>query len=277
MVVRCFQKGGAAMTTGRSPNYPSFPLSEALERLKRLYSGIHTRAAEREVVAQNLGYKGLSGPSLSLIATLRRYGLLLPEGKGRLRVSDRAVSIMELSRGATERAAAVKDAAFESALFSQLYADFGESLPKDETLKHYLIKKGFLPKAADEIIRIYRDNIELVREETEAYSDPMTASANASIARAPAALVTRPSGLAGLEMMERIVPEGSKVLRLNVGRDVEAHIVFNGPVTQEAIDKLAKLLEIQKDTFPTQAELDSPSDSKAEREGLDTSRGLPSL
>jgi hypothetical protein len=28
-------------------------------------------------------------------------------------------------------------------------------------------------------------------------------------------------------------------------------------VTQEAIDKLAKLLELQKDTFPTQAELAS--------------------
>jgi hypothetical protein len=46
-------------------------------------------------------------------------------------------------------------------------------------------------------------------------------------------------------------------MRFNILRDSEAQVIFTGAVTQEGIDRLAKLLELQKDTFPSQAELDS--------------------
>jgi len=51
--------------------------------------------------------------------------------------------------------------------------------------------------------------------------------------------------------------EQGKQLRFNISRNSEAHVIFSGPVTQEAIDKLAKLLELQKDTFPTKEELET--------------------
>jgi hypothetical protein len=251
------------MTTGRSPNYPSLTLAEALERLKPLYDSIHTRPAEKEIIAQNLGYKGINGRSLTLIATLRRYGLLVQEGKGLLRISQRAVSILELGRGDEERLTAFKDAAFDPVLFSQLYNDFGERLPKDENLKHYLIKKEFLPKAAEEIIRVYRANLELVNEEGQAHNaamTPHTAGPQHSVARAERERneIDRSflsKAAADLAVLGAAVPGSGKQLRFNISRDSEAQVIFTGPVTQEAIEKLAALLQLQKDTFPTQEEL----------------------
>jgi hypothetical protein len=259
MVLRCLPKGGELMAKGRSPNYPSITLAESVERLKPLYDSIHTRRATRELIAQNLGYKGLNGRSLTLIATLRRYGLLEQEKKGELHVGERAVSIMELSKGNSERAKAFKDAAFEPLLFSHLRDDFGETLPKDETLKHYLIKKEFLPNAAEEIIRVYRANLELVKEEEAAYDALMSTQRTGpqhSIARSEIerAVMNRAS------VQETLLSEGadaSKQLRFNISRDSEAQVIFRGPVTQEAIEKLAALLELQKDTFPKQVELDA--------------------
>lgn len=55
---------------------------------------------------------------------------------------------------------------------------------------------------------------------------------------------------------------GAKRLRFNISRNSEAQVIFTGEVTQEAIEKLAALLALQKDTFPTQAELD---ESETER------------
>ena len=39
-------------------------------------------------------------------------------------------------------------------------------------------------------------------------------------------------------------------------RKCEARVILTGTVTQEAIAKLCAVLELSKDTFPTQAELD---------------------
>jgi hypothetical protein len=52
------------------------------------------------------------------------------------------------------------------------------------------------------------------------------------------------------------VPGSGRILRFSIARDSEAQIVFSGPITQEAIEKLSALLELQKDTFPTKSELE---------------------
>jgi hypothetical protein len=56
----------------------------------------------------------------------------------------------------------------------------------------------------------------------------------------------------------------SKYLRVNISRDTEALIVFNEPVTQEGIEKLAALLDLQKDTFPTKAGMLTAVDAAAD-------------
>jgi len=158
---------------GRSPNYPQLTLRDAVEKVRKVYQAEHTYKANKEVVAKDLGYNSLNGSSLTLIGALKRYGLLEAEGDG-FRVSDDAVAILELSENDSERIAALKRAAFTSPLFAELHEIYGDRLPSDVNLRHDLIKRKFLPKAADEVVRIYRDNLELVTQFSPEYNAPQT-------------------------------------------------------------------------------------------------------
>jgi hypothetical protein len=51
---------------------------------------------------------------------------------------------------------------------------------------------------------------------------------------------------------------GESVLAFKISRDSEARVIFSGQVTQEAIGKLTALLDLSKDSYPTQAELQPP-------------------
>lgn len=258
------------MAKGRSPNYPSLTLAEAVERLRKVYEGVHTYPTPKEVIAENMGYSSMSGRALTLLGTMRRYGLLDSEGGGLLKITALAVSILELPAGSSERQRAFEQAAFTPVLFSELHAEFPDKLPNDAMLRHHLIKKGFMPKASDEIIRVYKANVELVEEEGREYNPQMPTTETRPT---PIATTQRDSSRAQMRAFATKteadmyalgipVPESGKTLRLNISRGVEAQIVFYGDVTQEAIDRLARLLEIQKDTFPTEAELKANENQK---------------
>jgi hypothetical protein len=163
------------MAKSRSPNYPSITLEAALAKIKKVYDAEHTHPAAREVVAKALGYNTLNGTSLSFLAALTRYGLLEKAGKDGLKVSADAVTALELDEGHPLRAEALGRLAFTPALFAELREKFGKELPSDVNLRHYLIQqKAFLPKAADEVIRVYKENLELVSVDEEEYDEDGT-------------------------------------------------------------------------------------------------------
>jgi hypothetical protein len=203
-----------------------------------------------------------------MIAALTSYGLFVKEGKGYLRVSDRTVSMIELDKGSQERAEAFKAAAFEPNIFGQIHADFGETLPKEGGFKHYLIKKGFLPTAADEIIRVYQDNRGLVNEEVEAYDAPMSTPSGQINVRHREGGVRATDTREAENLFES--PANGRELRFNISRGTGAIVIFTGgDVTQEAIDKLSRMLELQKDTFPTQDDLQTLEDYAASKISLE--------
>jgi|SRR5262249_8994476 len=49
--------------------------------------------------------------------------------------------------------------------------------------------------------------------------------------------------------------EGETELKFNISQNSKARIVFSGQVTQEAIELLAKMLDLQKLTFPKEVDL----------------------
>ena len=86
------------MARHRSPNCPTLPFADAIEKGRKVYEKEHTHPAAKLIVAQDLGYKGLSGPSLALLGALRQYGIL--EGTGEaLRVSKDALAYYEMDDG----------------------------------------------------------------------------------------------------------------------------------------------------------------------------------
>ena len=59
-------------------------LKEALENIKLVYAKDYLNKVPKAVMAAHMGYKGLSGASLPILAALNQYGLL--DGRGEMRL-----------------------------------------------------------------------------------------------------------------------------------------------------------------------------------------------
>jgi len=245
----------------RSPRAPQISLQEALIKVKAVYEKEHTHKANREVIATDMGYRGLSGSSATAIASLRQFGLL--EGAGEsMRVSDDATVILELPAGEPERVEALRRAAFAPPLFAELNEAFGSKLPSDENLRLYLVKKGFNRDTANNLIRIYRDTLSLVKDETQGYDD----DANTDLASIETTSDMSSQPTAALMLQRSLSPMALAVtedMNYRLTDTCRVRVLFEGTVTQAAITKLMDYLELAKDAYPGKA---SPEAIKENRE-----------
>lgn len=156
------------MAKVRSPIYPSIGLREAIDRVRLVYDADYTNRVPREVIAQHMGYSGLSGKSLGVLSALGKYGLL--EGRGdETRVSALAVAILAHEIGSSERVEGLKQAASMPDLFRDLDERSQGGRGSDAALRAWLQTEGFIPAAADAAIRSYRETKKLVEEESRLY------------------------------------------------------------------------------------------------------------
>ena len=157
------------MARARSPEYPAISLKEAVERVKMIYDNDYQNRVPKAVIAEHMGYKGLSGASLPVISALAKFGLL--EGRGdETRVSDLAVAIIAHEPGAPERMAALVEAAKNADLFAELDIRFPDGKASDQAIRSYLLTNKFIPSAADAAIRAYRDTKQFVEGESKGYN-----------------------------------------------------------------------------------------------------------
>jgi len=142
-------------------------------------------------------------------------------------------------------------------LFAELQATYEDNLPSDDNLRHLLIKKQFLPKAASDVIRIYRDNLELVTQQRVGYNNSsndrmMEFPINTQIEQSMHQNSTR--DLSFTKPFDRasnpVLQKESQDLIFRLSPESDVRIVFNGNVTQDDIDTLWEMLKIQKRTFP---------------------------
>jgi hypothetical protein len=160
------------MANTRSPNYPAIGLREAVESVGRLYQKERRTAVPADVAAGAMGYKGLSGPSRSRLAALKKYGLI-EESKGQVRVSDLAVNILEWSEGDEMYQKCVWEAANEPDLFRELYQTHLHA--SDDALRAYLVaQKGFSHRGAKQFIQAFRETISFAKlRESDYPSQPL--------------------------------------------------------------------------------------------------------
>jgi hypothetical protein len=159
------------MAKTRSPEYPAIGLKEAIDRVKLVYEKDYQNQLPKKVIAEHMGYKGLSGTSLTVLAALSKYGLL--EGRGdETRVSDLALAIIAHPTGAPERIEALRKAALSPELFSELDEKFPNGKASDSAIRSYLLTEKFIPEAADTAIRSYRETKQLVEAESVGYAPP---------------------------------------------------------------------------------------------------------
>jgi len=258
----------------RSPNYPKINLETAVNKVDLVYKAEHTHPADREVVARDLNYTSLNGASLTTIGALNSYGLLETVGD-QLKVSEDTVTILELPKGHPERITALLRRANAPKLFAELQQEFGDSLPSDVNLRHSLIKRKFLPKGADEAIRVYRETKSFVNAEAREYSGSDAGEPEGQFKPAGETPVQPPhvgpkehSFGTGTEIpvdpskIRLFTGDGRPIggrktteLAFKLSRGSEAKVTIYGDASQEAIQKLRALLELQEDTFPTNEEI----------------------
>jgi hypothetical protein len=239
----------------RSPNYPRLSLEGAIERIEKLYKKERTHKTSREAVAEGLGYTSLNGASLGIISTLRQYGLLEEDDDG-LRVSEDAVALVMLPAGDPERVAALQKVAVAPRLFAELRETYGETLPSDVSLRYALVKKRFTEKAANEVIRAYRDTLELVSEEAGEYTDAGVENQQEVEPPMEHGTVNRREPAPQVYGGGVGVDDTARVMQFQLPGDSTARIELLGDVTQEAIDMLTAILNAQKLVFPKADQLE---------------------
>lgn len=251
------------MAGDRSPNYPIISLADAVGRVQLIYEKERQHPADKLVVAKALGYGSLNGLSRSIVSALVKFGLLT-ETKDQLKVSMEALDILLHSAGEPERVAAIQRAAYMPPLFSELRATFDNSLPSDENLRAFLVKKGFNPNTVSNVIRAYRDTVLFANQET-------AQGPEAREAREPEAAA--PTKLPGTITMFPATPLPARdelELAFNLAPNCHAKIVLTGEVTRAAIEKLQAFLSLSMDTFPTAATAPATDDAlEAVEAGLD--------
>jgi hypothetical protein len=165
----CGQMEESAMARARSPEYPAVSLKEAIDRVKMVYDKDYQNRVPKKVIAEHMGYKGLSGASLPMLSALSKYGLL--EGRGdETRVSDLAVALIAHAPGTPERMDALKQASAMPELFAELDERFPDGKVSDQAIRSYLLTSKFIPSAADAVIRSYRDTKQFVQMEAAGYN-----------------------------------------------------------------------------------------------------------
>jgi hypothetical protein len=227
------------MSNQRSPNCTQISFLEAIEKGRLVYSKEYTHPAARVVVAQSLGYSGINGRSLSVIGALRQYGIL--EGTGdEQRISDDAVSYYVLDEG-PDRQAAMMRMMFNPPFFAQIQSEFGSSLPSESNLKHYLMKQGFLPEAAENVIKVYRENMRLVDEMPPRYTgigeEPMGAAMTWIGNKAQSIEHVVPA-------VRNVTTEPTWSQSFQLSKGTKADLVIKGDVTKEGLALLKTYIEL---------------------------------
>ncbi len=243
------------MANARSPNYPAIGLQSAIDRLAIVYEKEHTHKAPSDVMARALGYQGLNGKSLTLLSALKKFGLLDEIGK-ELKVSNDGLIILAEPASSLERAEAIRRAAFAPTLFEELRKTYGETVPSDENLRAFLLRKGFIQSAVDAPIRAYRETIALVnslpKAENAGIRDLEEDSALEYQAQHQQKAVEEKKTAA--TMSNAVMPNGKQVgSAIPVGPNSSMTILADGEVTQEGLQRLMDYIKLIKDWFPETA------------------------
>lgn len=245
------------MAKTRSPNYPQLDFSEALEKARLVYKSAHQHSISDDEIAAALNYMSLNGRSMGVISAIKKYGLLVPAGDG-FKISEDAFNVFELPPESKEHIESLKKMAFTPQIFVELRETYGEQLPSDQILRHYLIKNKFNPNVADEVVKNFRATIELVTQAEESYNQSMKPTAIQPLSdliprhqqysrQAVEAYNKNPVYIMDDETDS--TDEITKELKLVLSNENEVRLLFKGNPSKIDITKLIKLLEISFDLY----------------------------
>lgn len=240
----------------RSPNYPALNLEDAVAGIKKVYVAEGNRRTSGEDVAIALGHQSLSGAARVKVSALRKYGLLEAEGDG-LKVSDQALSLINLPSDHPDHTEALKTAALSPVLFEEIHETYGDTSPSDGVLRNYLLKKDFNHKVADDVIRLYRETMELISQQSRHTQVEERSIADLASGIATSQAQDYRGDRVSLAEEERHAADSSSSVseqQYRIAEDCEVNLTFIGRLTQDAVSTLEEYLDIFKRTLPVHSE-----------------------
>ena len=146
----------------KSPRAPSTSLEEAIGRAIKVYDKDRLHPAPTEVFANNLGYKTANnGAALTMVASLRYFGLVERRGDGILAIS-KDVESYKFAPEATLRDELLRKFLRSPPLYAELLDKYASGLPSDANLRYELIQRGFAPAAAESALKCFKESVAFV-------------------------------------------------------------------------------------------------------------------
>lgn len=168
------------MSRPKSPNYPSLPLEEAIEFIRKIYSRSRSNPIDRQAAAKDMGYAGISGRSAQVLGTLAQYDLTERTGKEGLRVSPTAIDILHPDSEANRRSA-LRAAGFAPPLFSELRQRFSDGVPSDNAIRSYLMRKGYSDAAITPAVSSFLETCRYLQQENAFGEEEASAASNSMV------------------------------------------------------------------------------------------------
>ena len=235
----------------KSPNFPALALPDALEKAERIYNAESTHAGDSDTLSKAMGYTNLkSGTAIVALSALKKYELLVPVDNEKYKLSEFAIDII-IPQSTSGKATAIKQTAFKPTLFAELYEEFKLALPSDNNLRNRLIKRGFIGSGLDNVIKAILATWEFVKQECETLNQESSTVNESAYQSTP----QEKDLFSANQLQSSPDSQDKEVLNFRISRDSHVQIIFDGIITQEAIEKLRKLLELSIEDYPRIEEL----------------------
>jgi hypothetical protein len=151
-----------AKSRHRSPNYPSFGLRAAVEKIQSLYKAGGLAPLMKITALKQMGLNKDDANAARHVAALKSFGLIEELGNDRLKLTQRGVDIVARQEGEPQRSAALRAAVNGPQVYRALLTEYAASgIPPDAALKSELIAvKRFNPNVVDDFIKDFRDTLD---------------------------------------------------------------------------------------------------------------------
>lgn len=231
----------------RSPSYPGIGLETAIEKARVVWDKEHRHAAPVSNLYRHWNYKGATGPSMTTLSALLKFGLLDDQGSGDSRTAilteDAMAILLAPSADHPDRLRAIREAALRPTIHQELWKRYGADLPSDDTIQYYLVReRKFTEMAARDLIKEYRATLAFA-----GVQESVTVSGDGEIEPATE-LENEPPTIPEAQVLTPPATETPtmQTMRFPVDETRSAVLQVPGPVTADDWDAIFDALEVFK-------------------------------
>ena len=231
---------------------------------RKLHAKAGKSALHPEIAVQALGYSGLNGAALGILAALKQYGLLDSQRGTSVAVSPLAIKLIH-PMSEQQEIETRKAAALSPKIFNELYTT-GHSACAVDVLANHLVQSGFTPEGARKAASIFKEN--------EEFAKLRGASINESLNSVDAILNPEKVGSPRLEKRNldfsietRGVDTRQKIrdYRFALDDDAEVELRFFGDkLGADQVQGLIDYLEVMKKRLAREGAIIPPSEAPSE-------------